>query len=169
MRLIPIDSPERVGLVAGWLGEKENYQWLDFGGGVQTVTPALLKVMTQRDVHVLRIFTDDEGDVPIGVVGFSNVDRRFKTAMIWIALGEKRYGGRGYPARAASKMLTLGFSELGLHAVNAWAAEHNAASLRIIRRLKFQLIGRQRQCHYIDGHAYDRLLFDLLASEHKEL
>ena len=25
-----------------------------------------------------------------------------------------------------------------------------------------------RQCHYIDGCPYDRLLFDLLAKEHKE-
>ena len=31
--------------------------------------------------------------------------------------------------------------------------------------LGFRYIGRQRQCHVIDGRAYDRLLFDLLAEE----
>ena len=46
--------------------------------------------------------------------------------------------------------------------------DHNQ-SLRIIERLGFRFIGRQRQCHYIDGRPYDRLLFDLLASEHQEL
>jgi RimJ/RimL family protein N-acetyltransferase len=59
------------------------------------------------------------------------------------------------------------FRDLGLHTVNTWVVEHNP-SLRIIERLGFRLIGRQRQSHCIDGRAYDRLLFDLLASEHRE-
>jgi RimJ/RimL family protein N-acetyltransferase len=169
MKLKPIDSPELIELAAGWLGEKRNYQWLDFGNGVQIITPVMLKVMTQRDNHVLRIFTPDEDDRPIGVVGLSNVDRHFKTAMPWVVLGDKRYSSRGYPARAVSRIITLGFTELGLRAVHVWAVEHNVASIRLIKRLHFQLIGRQRQCHYMDGIPYDRLLFDLLATEHKEI
>ena len=66
-------------------------------------------------------------------------------------------------------MLTLGFTELGLHAVNAWAVECNHASVRIIERLNFRPMGRQRQCHVIEDRVYDRLWFDLLASEHKEM
>jgi hypothetical protein len=45
---------------------------------------------------------------------------------------------------------------------------HNP-SIRTIERLGFRFVGRQRQCHTIDGRPYDRLLFDLLASEHREL
>jgi hypothetical protein len=45
----------------------------------------------------------------------------------------------------------------------------NNPSLRIGERLHYNYIGRQRQCHCIDGRLYDRLLFDLLASEHREL
>jgi RimJ/RimL family protein N-acetyltransferase len=37
------------------------------------------------------------------------------------------------------------------------------------KRLKFRQIGRQRQSHYINGRVYDRLWFDLLASEHEEI
>jgi RimJ/RimL family protein N-acetyltransferase len=36
-------------------------------------------------------------------------------------------------------------------------------------RVKFRPIGRQRQCHLIDGHLYDRLWYDLLPSEHQEI
>jgi RimJ/RimL family protein N-acetyltransferase len=64
--------------------------------------------------------------------------------------------------------MTLAFHDLGLHAVNTWAAEHNP-SLRTIERLGFRFVGKLRQCYYIDGRLYDRLLFDLLASEHREL
>ena len=168
MQLMPIDTPELIDLAAGWLTDKRNYQWLDFGNGVQSLSPISLKIMSQKDIHVLRAFTSPEGQ-PIGVVGLTNVDRNFKTATIWIVLGEKQYSLKGCALYAASKMLTVGFKELGLNVALVWTVECNHASARIIKRLNFRQIGRQRQCHYIDGRPYDRLLFDLLASEHKEL
>lgn len=169
MRLLPLNTPELIGAVASWLADPANYQWLDFGNGVQNPSATTLRIMTQKDIHVLRAFTADDGDLPIGVVGLSNVDRNFRTAMIWIVLGEKRFSAKGYALRAASKMLTLAFSELDLNVVQAWTVECNHSSARIIRRLNFQPIGKQRQCHYIDGRVYDRLWFDLLAPEHKEI
>lgn len=168
MKLLPLDRPELFELVAGWLSCKENYQWLDFGNGGQIVTPALLKIMAQRQTHFLRAFTSDRDDVPIGIVGLNSVDRRFKTATFWGATGEKSFRNRGYSTCASSKFLTLGFRDLGLDAINTWAVDHNQ-SLRTIERLGFRFVGRQRQCHYIDGRVYDRVLFDLLASEHREL
>jgi len=67
-----------------------------------------------------------------------------------------------------SRILTLGFTELRLRAINTWIVEHNP-SIRVAERVQFKPIGRQRQCHYIDGRPYDRLWFDLLASEHQEI
>jgi RimJ/RimL family protein N-acetyltransferase len=167
MRLLPLDRPELVELAAGWLGRYDNYKWLDFGNGVQQVTPLTLKIMIQRDLHVVRLYTADDGDLPIGLVGLTNVDRKFKTASHWAVLGNKRYGG--YTLRACSAMLTLGFTELGLEAVNAWTVETNTPAQRVLERLHFRYIGRQRQCHYIDGRPLDRLLFDLLATEHQDI
>lgn len=169
MQLLPINTPELIDAAAAWLADRGNYQWLDFGNGVQNPSATSLRIMTQKNIHVLRAFTADDEHLPIGVVGLSNVDRHFKTAAIWIVLGDKRFSAKGHALRAASKMLTLAFGELGLNVVQAWAVECNHASVRIIRRLNFRPIGKQRQCHYIDGHVYDRLWFDLLASEHKEI
>ena len=168
MKLLPLDRPELFELVAGWLARKENHQWLDFGNGRQIITPALLKIMAQRETHFLRAFTSDRDDIPIGIVGLNSVDRTFKTAMFWGVSGEKSFRNRGYSTFASSKFLTLAFRDLGLHAINTWAVDHNP-SLRTIERLGFRFIGRQRQCHYIDGQLHDRLLFDLLASEHRKL
>jgi len=167
MKLLRLDSHALLDLVAGWLARKENYQWLDFGGGKQIVTPALLKVMTQRDTHYLRVYTADDGR-PIGVVGLNNVDRSFRSGTLWGATGEKSFRSRGYATFASSRFLTLAFEELGLHSVNTWIVEHNP-SRRVLERLKFRYYGRQRECHAIDGRFYDRLFFDLLASEHREL
>jgi len=168
MQLLPIDTPERLQLVAGWLARKENYQWLEFGDGRQLMSLEWLTIAMQRKSYVLRLFTSDADDKPIGVVALSNVNEHFKTANIGVVVGDKSYGSRGYANRAASKMLTIGFKELGLEAVHTWIVECNQ-SVRMAKRLKFQLIGRQRQCHYIDGRAHDRLWFDLLASEHEEI
>lgn len=167
MQLKPIDSPQMIELVARWLGEKRNYQWLDFGNGRQVLTPVSLKIMTQKDTHCFRVFTSDGEDLPIGIVGLSNIDRNFKTATLWIVLGNKRYAAQGYPVCASSALLTLGFRELGLHAVNAWTVERNLPVIQGLERLHFRMIGRQRQCHYIDGRPYDRIWFDILASEHQ--
>ena len=168
MKLLPLDRPELLELVAGWVARKENHQWLDFGNARQIITPALLKIMAQRETHFLRAFTSERDDIPIGIVGLNSVDRIFKTAMFWGAVGEKSFRNRGYSTVASSKFLTLAFRDLGLRAINTWAVDHNQ-SLRIIERLGFRFVGRQRQCHHIDGRPYDRLLFDLLASEHREL
>ena len=168
MKLLPLDTPEILELVTRWLAEKENYQWLDFGNGRPIVTSALLKIMAQRETHFLRAYTSDRDETPIGIVGLNGVDRTFKTATFWGASGDKSFRNRGYSTIASSKLMTLAFGDLGLHAVNTWAVEHNP-SLRTIERLGFRFIGRQRQCHYIDGRPYDRLLFDLLASEHREI
>jgi RimJ/RimL family protein N-acetyltransferase len=168
MTLLPLDSSEILELVAGWLAEKENYQWLDFGNGRQLVTAALLKIMAQRETHFLRVYTSEKEDTPIGVLGLNSVDRTFKTATFWGISGNKSFRNRGYSTFASSKFLTFAFRDLGLHTINTWVVEHNP-SLRTVERLHFRFIGRQRQCHFIDGRPYDRLLFDLLAGEHKEI
>ena len=167
MRLLPLDTPEHLELVAHWLAKKENYQWLDFGDGRQLVSAEWLKIGMQRRSYVLRLFTGDDDGTPVGVVGFSSINPYFKTATIWVVVGDKSFRARGHATQAASEMLSFGFGELGLHAVQTWIADGNQ-SLRISKRLNFKLIGRQRQCHCVDGRVYDRIWFDLLASEHAQ-
>jgi RimJ/RimL family protein N-acetyltransferase len=168
MKLLPLDTTGLIELAASWLAQKENYQWLDFGNGRQIVTPTLLKIMTQRETHVMRVYACGLEDAPIGIVGLNSVDRTFGTATLWAVAGEKSFRTRGYVSLASSKLLTFAFRDLGLRAVNTWIVENNP-SLRSLERLNFRFVGRQRQCHTIEGRPYDRLLFDLLAAEHREL
>jgi RimJ/RimL family protein N-acetyltransferase len=168
MKFLPLDTPGILELAAAWLEKKENYQWLDFGGAGQRVTPMLLKILAQSKTHFLRVYTSERDDNPIGIVALNGVDRTSNTATFWGAAGDKSFRSRGYGTLAASRFMTIAFRDLGLYSVNTWVAEGNP-SLKIIERAGFRFIGRQRQCHYIDGRPYDRLLFDLLASEHKEV
>jgi RimJ/RimL family protein N-acetyltransferase len=168
MRLRLLDTPADFELAAGWLRRKENGQWLDFGSSCQRITPALLRIITQRDTHCIRFYSMDGDDTPIGIVALSNVDRSMRTGTLWGVAGEKSFRYRGWGQVAASRLLTLAFQELGLHSVSTWIVAHNP-SQRSAARLGFRYVGRQRQCHFIDGQPCDRLLYDLLASEHREL
>ena len=167
MKLLPLDATDLIEIAATWLARKENHQWLDFQNGRRPITPALLKIVAQRDTNFLRLYTDAHGN-PLGICGLNGIDRTVGTATFWGASGEKSFRTRGYGTLGGSKFLTLAFRDLGLHVINTWVVEHNP-SLRIIERLGFRYVGRQRQCHDIDGRPCDRLLFDLLASEHREL
>lgn len=166
MILRPVERADHETIV-GWLGQDENARWLDFGGGNQQMNHVLFQLMARRESNVYRVFTADGDDAPIGMVALSDLSRNFRTAMLWYVLGDKRWSGRGYTTRAVARLLTLAFTDLELWAVNAWAVEANRASIRVLERNHFRLIGRQRQCHCIEGKALDRLLFDLLAPEHR--
>lgn len=155
-----------VELVVGWLAAEDNHRWLDFGQGVQALSAVSLKLMMQRALHSLFIFTA-EGGVPAGIVGISNVDRKFGTATLWYVLGEKRFGGQGHTTRAVRSVLEIAFTELGLRSINAWAVDGNAASLRVLEKTGFRPVGRLRRCHTVDGKSCDRIIFDILATEAK--
>jgi RimJ/RimL family protein N-acetyltransferase len=166
VRLLPLDTPELIELAASWLARKENYQWFDFGSGRRLVTPTILKIMVQRESYFIRAYTSDSDEVPIGIVGLSNVDRVYRTGTFWGLSGDKSFRNRGFAYFAGTQLLTLAFRDLGLHAVNTWIVDGNP-SIRTLQRCGFQYIGRLRQSHYIDDKLYDRLMFDLLASEHE--
>lgn len=160
---------EDLDLVAGWLAEKENYQWLDFGDGLQKLTALHLKVMTQRRSNLIHVFSIAPEKTPIGLVAFCQLNWDFLVGTLWYLLGEKKFRNRGFTSKAVSRFLEQGFHQHNLRSVHAWVVAHNQASVRVLEKNHFSYIGRQRQCHRIDGRWYDRLHFDLLAEEFQPL
>ncbi len=166
MQLKPLERVEVIEQAAHWLEDKTNSQWLDVGDGSNSFTPSWLKIMSKRRTHVIRVFTEDAADRPIGIVALDHVNPHFRSATVWAVLGDRTFARQGYTTRAVSAILTFGFQQLGLHSVNTWVVAHNV-SASIPPRLHFREVGRLRECHRIDGRYYDRILFDLLASEHR--
>jgi RimJ/RimL family protein N-acetyltransferase len=168
MQLTPLEQPDAIEQAARWLSSRTNGQWLDVGHDGGVITPAWLKIMAHRRTQVIRVFTDDLMNQPIGVVALDQINAEAASATVWAVLGDKAFARRGYATRAVSALLTYGFRDLGLHSVNTWVVAHNV-SASIPPRLHFREVGRLRECHRIDETYYDRILFDLLASEHQAL
>jgi RimJ/RimL family protein N-acetyltransferase len=152
--------------IAGWLALPRIAMWLDFGTERPLTAVALKYAIAQGS---MRLYTyapiAAEADAPIGVVGLGSIHPRYRTALLWYALGEARFAGRGLTGRAAAEVVRIGFHELDLRAIHAWAVDGNEASVRILEKIGFRRIGRQRQCHHIEGECRDRLLFDIVPSD----
>jgi RimJ/RimL family protein N-acetyltransferase len=152
-------------LVARWLAEPAIAKWLDFGPGRDSPSALAIQVGITRGTDVLFTFAPDQRVPPVGVVGLSKLHQRFRTATLWYALGDAQCSRQGLTTRAAAAVLRIAFDELDLEAIQAWTVEHNRASVRILEKIGFSLIGRQRRSHRVDGPPCDRLLFDVLSSE----
>ena len=164
--LLPIER-NTLPLVEMWLSQEENYKWLDFSPLVQPLNAMVLKMMAQKPQHFIQVFRVDTS--PAGIVALSNINQSAGTATLWYLLGNKQYAGQGYTTRAVSRLLRTAFFDLKLACLEAWAAESNTASIAILKRNGFVYVGTRRQCHVIDGRRHDRLWFDLLSSEYKEI
>lgn len=158
-------EPHDLETAAGWLSIEQNNAWLDFGGGVQTLSPLALAAMSQRDMHDLMVFGVDGETAPIGLIGVSNIAPMFGSGTLWYVLGEKSYEGKGITSQAVEKALDRAFGTLELESVNAWVVANNIGSIRVLEKNGFQRIGRQRKCHRIGATLVDRIHFDKLADE----
>jgi RimJ/RimL family protein N-acetyltransferase len=152
--------------IAGWLADPRIARWLDFGMA-RPLTAMALKYAIAQGSQRLFTFAPPRGKeaAPIGVVGLSGIHPTFRTALLWYALGEPRYAGQGLTSMAAAEVVRIGFSELNLRAIHAWVVVGNQPSARILEKIGFRRIGRQRQCHDIQGQLRDRLLFDIVPHE----
>lgn len=165
MKLRPIDEHD-LDRVTRWLSLAENGKWLDLGSSGTAISPAMLKFMSSRPSHDLQLVELPGQDEPIGLVAYGDIHMKNRTANLWYVLGDKEFAGRNLMTRAVSLMLTRGFSELNLKAVQAWAVHGNIASIRVLEKNHFSPVGTQRRCHCIDMQWHDRHLYDLLAAEH---
>lgn len=156
-------TDESLPTIVEWLVRPETAKWLDFGPGPPVTTMAL-KLAMARGAGRIFTFSGGEGRAPVGVVGLSQIDTRFRTAMLWYALGEPQMRSRGLTTQAVEAVLGIAFDQMELDAINAWTVEENQPSERVLQKTGFQLIGRQRRCHYIGDQPHDRLLFDCLSS-----
>ena len=101
---------------------------------------------------------------PIGTCGFHKWDRRNQRAEIGYDLGAP-FWGQGYMTEALRAVLELGFTQLGLHRIEALVAVENTRSCRLLQTLGFQQEGRLRDYYCLNGMFYDHYHFALLAGE----
>lgn len=79
----------------------------------------------------------------IGTCGFTSFDLPHDSAEIGYVLNPD-FHGNGYATEAATRVIEFGFSELGLHRIEARFMKENTASLHVMEKLGMTLEGYRR-------------------------
>lgn len=110
------------------------------------------------------VILDDEGAI-VGTIALSGIVRGpFLSAHLgyWVA---STANGRGYATSAVAATIERGFSELGLHRVQAATLPHNAGSQRVLAKNGFERIGYAPRYLKIAGRWQDHVLFQRIAED----
>ena len=151
-----------ISLIKPWLTDRDNAKFLDpFFQNESLRDEQFALFLMRRDRRAFLVLCDG---IPVGVMGLTNIDRINQSAEIWSLLGETTYRKKGIITIAYVLTLEKAFQEFALHSVHAWVVDGNF-TIRVCERLGFKTIGRQRQCHLLDGVFKDRILFDILESD----
>ncbi len=119
---------------------------------------------TTSDAYWFNIYEID-GWLPIGRTDLFEVDFRNRSARFGIMIGEQSARGKGFGTETTRLMLDYAFTALGLHSVMLDVSEYNLAGRRAYEKAGFREIGRRRQSDLLNGHLWDLILMDCIATE----
>jgi ribosomal-protein-alanine N-acetyltransferase len=109
------------------------------------------------------VITGDD-DTPIGITGLSEFSQRDRRAVVGTWLGRPHWGS-GANAESKALVLALGFRELRLQRISAYAHPDNARSLAALERLGFVAEGTLVAWHLHDGERRDVRILRLLSED----
>jgi ribosomal-protein-alanine N-acetyltransferase len=103
-------------------------------------------------------------DRVIGSCGFFKFDEEFSRAETGYELG-RAYWGQGIMSEALGTIITFGFTQMGLHRIEAVVDDVNERSKGLLRKLGFAHEGTLRQRFWFRGRFLDEHYFGLLKEE----
>ncbi|MBM7661005.1 RimJ/RimL family protein N-acetyltransferase [Bacillus mesophilus] len=103
--------------------------------------------------------------VHIGWVDLKNFDRLNKHAELGIAIGNKKYWGKGYGASAMKEMLGYGFDSLQLNKIWLRVEVDNLKAIKSYKSLGYVEEGILREDRWRNGEFIDRLRMSILKEE----
>jgi RimJ/RimL family protein N-acetyltransferase len=101
----------------------------------------------------------------VGQCSLRNVDHVARTWELGIAIGDRRYWGKGYGREAITLLLEFAFRYRNMHRVWLTTSAGNERALRAYRACGFAEEGRQRQHVWVDGRYQDLVYMGILREE----
>jgi RimJ/RimL family protein N-acetyltransferase len=102
---------------------------------------------------------------PIGLTGLLGIDRIHGTAECFCVIGQKEFWGKGVGTQVHSLLIQWAFDELNLHKIWAVVYTNNAAVLKLVKKLGFEIEGTLREEKCIAGKRIDLFRIGLLHNE----
>lgn len=101
----------------------------------------------------------------LGLIGLHSIDFHSRNAELGYFLGPEHWG-KGYATEAVSLAVTYAFDWLNLRKLYARVFGSNLASIRVLEKNGFELVGRLKKHQYVPGEGFvDVLIYELLRGE----
>ena len=103
--------------------------------------------------------------IVVGAAGFHSWYTDHSRAELGYNLFEP-FRGQGYMTEALTKIINIGFTDMGLNRIEAFVGPGNDPSLRIMERLGFSKEGLLREHYHKNNHTEDSVAYSLLKREY---
>ncbi len=151
---------------AAWLGPWESTKPLEARGGSKGYRALTRGLIRQgRAGRTLPFVVTHDGDEMIGQLTVTGITwGSVRSAQLGYWIGEA-HAGSGIMTTAVAMAVDHCLGTMGLHRIEIAIRPENLASLRIVEKLGFTLIGLAPRYLHIDGRWCDHLLFTITAEE----
>ena len=112
--------------------------------------------MLEKDNRLFIIEIDNE--IPIGVIGFKNLDWVNRNSELFIYIGNLEYWGKGYGTQALKLLIEFSFNKINLHMLYLEVFSYNKGAIKTYEKLGFKKDGILRQSKFQDGKYYDKII-----------
>nr|WP_048058324.1 GNAT family protein [Pyrococcus yayanosii] len=116
------------------------------------------RVRREKERHRVFGILENRSDGLVGILGLHGIDFKNGYAELGYFLA-KEFWGKGYATEAVSLALTYAFEWINLRKVIARVYAPNKASIRVLEKNGFILVGRLREHVYVPGHGFVDVLF----------
>jgi RimJ/RimL family protein N-acetyltransferase len=89
------------------------------------------------------------------------------TADIGIAIGDRRFRGKGIGSEVNGLLTKIAFEQYNMHKVELFTREDNRAAIRSAEKNGYKLEGRVRETVYFNGRYHDGILMGILRDEYE--
>lgn len=110
----------------------------------------------------IRALSEDQ---VIGFTGLFDLRWNHGDTLLVIAIGDRRWWGKGYGTDALRTLMNYGFRELGLRRMTLIVFEYNQRARRAYEKAGFVVEGRIRGAMSRDGRRWDWLIMGALREE----
>ena len=135
-----------------------------FQNFIQSQKSKLLHDLADREYII--IIEDVIQEVPVGWMTLEVTSQQHGLARLGYSIGLEHWG-RGYATSAVRNVLTQLFSKTPIVRVEADCSIHNPASVKVLEKCNFRLIGTKQEYLVINGRRVDHYYYELLKKNFK--
>lgn len=122
---------------------------------------------TDRITFYFFLLINKHNHEPIGECGFHTWNTFHQRAELFYLLRQEEDKQKGYMTEALQVVIPFGFETLQLHRIEAFVADWNTPSVKLLQKFNFTKEGTAREHYLSNGVFEDSDVYSLLQKEHR--